>query len=621
MKERDIIYINNFYDRADHIQIQQGTDRSVQNAADESDGGVYIRERAKHIRQYFIKTTPYTRALELLAKNNIVLLVGNSGTGKSSASFMLSSEIGTDCKMSFIEGVDKGNDEISNLVGSLRRNYAQKEIIVFDDFLGKTTLNKDRGYLTAVEKLFELIKDNPNKKLIINSRITIVESVIREHFSIASYLKDEICKVDFNKLTTLEEKCELFALYVKKYGMVQEISSSVSAKNLKKIVEHENYAPLILDRAIKKCSEDDSKDYARIILYQLDHPEFMWAKEIEALNQYSKEYLYILYSMSDSFVKKQYVDKSFIFYLENQGIPYQENLEKTVGRLKPLIQYNDAEQITFEHPSVIDCIKKYMSEQDRKNIVCGALYFEQLERLGEKEEIRKLFDDPNHFFKLKVLPVSFTNSSFGFVNSIFIKYLKYMKELDVRVDEELVQEILNSIFRLGRLLLLHSANIVIDTLALDYDFSGILNNEEYMYMLYDYTDYDSLCKLISLTSKQNGDVLDFEKLDSYIQRTIEEKIYEEASYRVNSYIRDCFMEELEDYLDRLDDDQEFYYEDVAQELIEEIIEAVDMNDIIENIIDEINKSYKLKNLKEISGGEIEIDYHSAEEWVRERCEN
>lgn len=83
----------------------------------------------------------------------------------------------------------------------------------------------------------------------------------------------------------------------------------------------------------------------------------MWKKEIEILNKFSYLHLEILFSLSDSFIKKEIVDDCFNGYKDKTGIKHTEAMNFTVERLKALIRFDENNIITFEHPFIIDYLK------------------------------------------------------------------------------------------------------------------------------------------------------------------------------------------------------------------------------------------------------------------------
>lgn len=591
---------------------------------DEEEEHAWLMESAKSIQEYFVETTPYREAIDVLKKNNIVLLTGNSGTGKSDTSIMLAFKFAPEYQIKIIEGVDiGGSNEIKEIIASIKKNYTKKELIIFDDFLGKTILNEDTLYLSALEDILKQIKRNGNKKIILNSRNTIVECANAINSSITDFLKHGISNIDLNKLVNNSEKCDILLKHIVKYDIVDNIKTFLSnEKELTTIIEHPNFTPMNIDWAIRECSELKPDEYIQTILKLLNNSEGMWKKELKALNSYSFDYLKILYSLSDTYIKKDIVNESFLYYMDKSNLDYNEALQSTIERLVALIKYDNYGKITFKHPSIIDTLQKFISEKDRKDIISGALYIEQIERFDVKKEYLRKMLNSIEVFNLKALPITYINSSLEFPNTILIKYLEYVMKWKMEIDESLIITILDNVFQYGRLVLLHSADLIIDVFALNYDFSPLFNNDNYMRELYSCTNYENIWKLLSLTEKKVNGKADYEQAKDYIKSEIVDKLADLASDKVNEYIESVFQEYTVEFFADYDDESEESYDDIAEEIANNILEDTDIADITDQAREDICNNNLINYDACLSAEyEINIDYDSFAIKVQEYWEN
>lgn len=579
----------------------------------------YVIARSKDIQSHFVKTKPYAEALKKIDNNNIILLIGNSGSGKSENSIMLAADYNKQYTIVFAEGSNSGTTEIQKVLEEIknRKHYARKEIVIFDDFLGKNHLNSEENYLNFVNELIKCVVQNPNKKLILNSRKTILENAKLENGIFKTYIENDVDIIDIGKINNVEEKCAIIAMYMKIYNMQSHTDVMLNNKEtLWAILNHKNFSPLIIKYSICSCSKDKKRELEKIMLSMLDSPDSVWENEIKALNVYSKQYLYILYSLSDTWIKKSYVNDVFLDYLEKRKIEYNDNLEKTISRLHNLLNF-ERDKVTFYHPSVIDYIRKNITVQEKDDILKYATYIEQIERMDEsKKQIELLCNDVKKFFSLSVLPYTFPNLIIELPNYIGIKYLDYVIRLKIKADVKLLNSILHKVFERGHILLMHSSDIVLRVLLLEGDFSEIINNDNYMQDLLLYLDYDEVGKLLELTCTKMNDTFDFENLKPYMQCELLNKFNEAASDRVNESIQNVLLEYVEEYFDELEEEEEFYVEDVAQEVVERILDDIDIDNIVSEAKEYLCEKYKLSNYAEESHDyEIDIDYAYVEEFI------
>ena len=165
---------------------------------------------------------------------------------------------------------------------------------------------------------------------------------------------------------------------------------------------------------------------------------------------------------------------------------------------------------------------------------------------------------------------------------------------------------------------MHSSDIVLRALLLEGDFSDIINNDNYMQELLLCLDYDEVGKMLELTCTKMNDTFDFKTLKPYMQCELLEKLKEAASERVNETIQNVLLEYIEEYFEEIEEGEEFYVGDVAQEVVERILDDVDIHNIMSEVKENLCKKYKLSNCAEAIHdyeNDIDIDYAYIEEFI------
>ena len=591
------IFTNIFYDliSKDKEEIKSEEKKEISLIEESSQ---YVIEQAKELEKVFVKTSFFENLIHSLKNNKTIVLVGDSGIGKSATSFMLANSFKYNYIINFIEGTyNGGKEDINNLIKSIKNNVTQNEIIVFDDFLGKTKLNDSEEYLLLIEELIKIMKYCPCKKLILNTRKTILEEAKKSRVSLEAFLTFDVKIVDCNNLYNVKERVKILWNYILNNDVKYIVKPLLEdEKTLGLIIDNVNFSPLIIDRATKACKIEKTKDFGKIILDLLNNPKFLWENEINALDNSSLDYLFILYSLSEKFISKEIVDNCYNEFIRKNAIKQREDLEDTVKGLTALIIYDNKGNITFRHPSLIDYLSKIVYKR-KECLLSGSVYFEQIERLdNQNEKITELVYNPEEFFKLDVFPFFFGDKPIEFSNNICVKYIKYIFKLNVRNKEyeDIIIMCVKRIFSFGRLMMLFAADTIIDIISMRYyNLNSILKNKENLKLLYDCPSSEKVWELIETTIIKDELKCDFCKIDKDLQNEILDKIGQLLTEQSERIIRERFDDYLEDNIDDYSESEN--YEDIAQEIVDMIPEDLDLDEIEKSIIN-IAEEHKLYNL-------------------------
>lgn len=605
----------------DFIKQELGTEIEDVNFA--TTQNPYVREFAENMQDIFVKTTMFDNGLDALKKSNILILEGQSGIGKTSTAIMIANALvgeHEECKLTSIDGSDKlVSKSIEDLIRSLKKSIKAQEIIIFDDFLGKTRLNEFEDYLLQIEELLKFLKQSKTKKIIFTTRTTIFENCKKLNESLAQFFRYD-SKVLLVDGYNIDDRINIFGKYIIKNEISDKIGDLLSDKRtLDMIIGHLNFSPLIIERATSDCKSKEPNKIGKTILAHLDNPTCIWEKEVISLDENALNYLFVLYSLSDTFVEQKYIDECFDNFNKIMGIKKTEDFNDTRERLKALLSSDNANNISFRHPSIIDYLSKKVF-QVKEELISAAVYYEQIEKLDEnKEKINRLLIDPQEFFKLKVLPLKFIDQGILLPNSIYIPYLKCILECDFQSEkyENIIVEVLDRIFKHGYLLLMWASDIVIDILNLNYyNMSAILDKEEYMDMLYRASNSDNIWKLIQVTEEKDEVGYDFSKMKKTVQNELLRKLEDTASLASEEHIALNFKSYMEDYIDDYSDEEES--EEIARGIIDSIVEDIDLEWIARESMNEVVKKNGLYNVDLSS---VSYDFYNYENLVEDYAIN
>ena len=137
----------------------------------------------------FVKTAAYDSAISCLEKNNVLIIIGNPGVGKTITSKMIVLHYAI--QKYRIRYTTDGTD-LASLKKALAQSPEVKEVILLDDCFGQAYFNMKETQENELLSLVKCVKMNSNKILIMNSRVTIYqEATLRTPSLINSLDKKE----------------------------------------------------------------------------------------------------------------------------------------------------------------------------------------------------------------------------------------------------------------------------------------------------------------------------------------------------------------------------------------------------------------------------------------------
>ena len=356
----------------------------------------------------FVKTTAYNRALECLDKNNVLILVGNPGVGKTITSKMLVLEYAS--RGYKVRYTTDGAD-LSSLKKAIGQARDTKEIILLDDCFGQAYFNMKESQESELLQLIKYIKLCPNKILIMNSRVTIYqEASLRTPDLVRSFDRREYRAyvIDMSNVSLIE-KAKIFYNHLYFGNVPQEYRENVRQnKNYIKIVGHENYNPRIMEFVTSKRQLEEivPSGYADYVLECLNEPSEIWDNEYSRrLKDVDRILLNTLYSLTNTAISIDLVKKCFEHRIgKMQGIDlsinhFEQSLKRLQNSMIKIVDDKNERKLSVANPSVNDFLRVYLEKNspEKQKIVEYSHCFLQLVRMlpDEKyeEKLEIVFQD------------------------------------------------------------------------------------------------------------------------------------------------------------------------------------------------------------------------------------
>lgn len=193
----------------------------------------------------FVETSCYYECLDILEKERMLLL-GMPDTGKTVTTKMLA-----------IYYASKGyriryttNGDICDIKKAISIQKDLTEIILLDDCLGQHYLKMKETQGNELLSLVKYVACYKNKKLIMNSRVTIFQQAKEHIVEFRQFAEDEKFKIrilDMGKLS-LSDKGRIFHNHIYFKGLPATYYQDILKEfRYKEIVKHNNYTPRIME--------------------------------------------------------------------------------------------------------------------------------------------------------------------------------------------------------------------------------------------------------------------------------------------------------------------------------------------------------------------------------------
>jgi hypothetical protein len=397
---------------------------------------------------FFVKTSSYKAALKQLSKDKVIIIVGAPGVGKSTISKMI---VMYAASQNYSVRYVSSND-ISTIKNTLSMDPDKKEIVLLDDFLGQHYVNIRDTQPSELKTLLSFVERSKNKKLILNSRITILNEAIERFLVFKNIIEDNEAKKYLINLDDMpiEEKALIFYNHIYFNNLPDEYFRYIKQnKAYQQIVSHKNYNPRIIEYVTKKKNYMSvlPKNYTAYILDKLNNPRDVWNDEYRnRLEPSDRILLTTLYSLSDTAVDSYSLKKAFVNRINDET-----NIDTTIDHFKDVvtrlntsllksIAEKDKLKVAVVNPSINDFLHSQIENNiaEQLAIIDNAIYFEQIEKVLLSDEakdhlIERIYQDD--FLKMATLE-----------NSVFYYFLKYVVKYNL-FDKSLEGKVLLSLER------------------------------------------------------------------------------------------------------------------------------------------------------------------------------
>lgn len=311
-------------------------------------------EKIKKRIEYYVEPDIFNSTYSLLDNNNLLIIKGNPGIGKSMLANALSLRYIRE-KYEYYE-----LESIDDFFQLYDKN--EKQIFFFDDFLGQTEINSNFSstFCKYLDDIYNyVIGSNNNTKFILTTRNYILNT--------AKELKaDNHMLFDGYSIVELKIQNEsVNAIMLAKRLKAENINyeNIIKEKRYLNIIWHENFSPRIIDIVLSRYK--DEGDIYEKIMEALNNPRDLWKAAVNALDQNHKSLLYLLILYNNGATREQ-LKEEYSKYNASRANYYKFQISNSINDM--LIEMDGA----FVNVGEIDKTVKYFNpsfEDYIKNII------------------------------------------------------------------------------------------------------------------------------------------------------------------------------------------------------------------------------------------------------------
>ena len=250
--------------------------QQVLHNAEHTRAAFEIERISEKIKRY-VQSDAYSKAIEILDKENFVIIAGQPGVGKTTLADML---VYAYAKENFMPIV------VNASIEEARKLYTpgEKQIFYYDDFLGATFLDEQHVFIGAnndrdLLKFIDMVRRSKTAKLILTTREHILSQALRisERLSM-EIIVDSKCIIEVSSYTRLQKAHMLYNHIYFSELPENYIEILLNEKFYLHIIDHTKFNPRVIEWlcSYQRVKKVQPAEFHAFVIKLLADPAQIW---------------------------------------------------------------------------------------------------------------------------------------------------------------------------------------------------------------------------------------------------------------------------------------------------------------------------------------------------------
>ena len=343
-------------------------------------------ERIRHRLCRYVPNPSFARAQAILENSHFCIVAGIPGIGKTTLAEVLLTDL--------VDRQGFSAFRITHDLSELRsvKNPKSKQVFYFDDFLGKTALDKlQKNEDQRLVELMEEVAENANWRFILTTREYIL-NIARQRYETFCHPRVEfrMCVINLSDYTR-PARAKILYNHIFFSDLPKEYKLALlEERGYEKILAHSNYNPRVVEHMTQAryATAVTPTFYLGEFIGGLDNPSRIWEHAfLHQISEAARHLLLVLTTLTDD-TKLEVLEEAFrTFYdfrRQRFGFPtkpgdWLDAVRELDGNFIKTGKIGKDIVVSFHNPSMWDFMEQFLekSDGDALDLLRGAHFYEQ----------------------------------------------------------------------------------------------------------------------------------------------------------------------------------------------------------------------------------------------------